>query len=430
MVSILPGPDDEVVFSENPLAVFEEQPIFKQVKILYIHQYFKTPEEGGSIRSCYLAKGLVDAGHEVTMITAHNRACEIKKIEGIEVHYLPVPYDNSFGFVRRLWAFWSFVKYAKREAGKLPKHDLAYVMTTPLSTGFIATYLKSEFDLPYYFEVGDLWPEAPIQMGVIKNKWLKKWLCSLEKRFYFEAEKVIALSPAIRNHIEKVSPNTRVYVIPNMADCDFFEAEYSVGDFSENNEFQVTYCGAIGKANQLEYFIQAAKQSKEAQLPVHFNIIGYGSELKRLRSSAKRLKNVSFYPHSSKQCVKNLLDKSDAVYVSFKDVKVLGTGSPNKLFDSFAAGKLTIINFDGWIKNLVTKNKCGFHHNPYSNVEFVKKLKVFLDSPELLARYQRNGRKLAELYYDKDIQIKKLLKILNNEYKFEVSDSEVYILTA
>ncbi len=400
------------------------------MKILYIHQYFKTPEEGGSIRSYYLAKGLVEAGHEVTMFTTHNSPHEIKKIDGIEVHYLPVPYDNSYGFVQRLLAFWKFVKLAKKEAKKLSKQDLAYVMTTPLTTGFIATYLKAEFDLPYYFEVGDLWPEAPVQMGIIKNRWLKKWLYSLEKRFYFEAEKVIALSPAIRNYIEKVSPNTRVYVIPNMADCSFFEAEYSVGDFSENNKFQITYCGAIGRANHLEYLIDAAKQSNEAQLPVHFNIIGYGSELKRLRSSTKRLKNISFYPHSSKQCVKNLLDKSDAVYVSFKDVKVLGTGSPNKLFDSLAAGKLTIINFDGWIRNLITKNKCGFHHNPYSTQEFVRKLQVFIDSPELLAKYQRNGRKLAELYYDKNIQITKLLKILNNEYKFEVTESEVYILTA
>ncbi len=400
------------------------------MKILYIHQYFKTPEEGGSIRSYYLAKGLVDAGHEVTMITAHNSPYEVKKIYGIEVHYLPVQYDNSFGFLKRLFSFRKFVNLAKKEAKKISKPDLAYVMTTPLTTGFIATYLKEELDIPYYFEVGDLWPEAPIQMGVIQNKWIKKWLYSLEKRFYFEAEKVIALSPAIRNYIEKVSPNTRVYVIPNMADCSFFEAEYSVGDFSENNKFQITYCGAIGKANHLEYLINAARQSKEAQLPVHFNIIGYGSEMKRLRSTTKRLKNISFYPHSSKQCVKNLLDKSDAVYVSFKDVKVLGTGSPNKLFDSLAAGKLTIINFDGWIKNLIAKNRCGFHHNPYSTQEFVRKLKVFLDSPELLAKYQRNGRKLAELYYDKDIQVTKLLKILNNEYKFEVTDSEVYILTA
>ncbi len=400
------------------------------MKILYVHQYFKTPEEGGSIRSYYLAKGLVDAGHEVTMITAHNSAAETKNIDGIDVHYLPVSYDNSFGFIKRIWSFWQFVRFAKKEALKIGKHDLAYVMTTPLTTGFIATYLKRKLHLPYYFEVGDLWPEAPVQMGIIKNRFLKKWLYSLEKKFYFEADRVIALSPAIRNYIEKISPNTKVYVIPNMADCQFFVPEYSVGDYSESNKFQITYCGAIGKANELEYFIAAAKESNSQQQPIHFNIIGYGSEMERLKKMTKRMKNVSFYPHSSKKCVKNLLEKSDAVYVSFKSVDVLGTGSPNKFFDSLAAGKLTIINFQGWINTLISKNKCGFYHDPNCPKAFVRKIQVFLDSPGLLSKYQRNGRKLAELYYDKDIQITKLLKILNNEYKFEMNESEVYILTA
>lgn len=400
------------------------------MKILYIHQYFKTPQEGGSIRSYYLAKGLVDAGHEVTMITAHNEPYETKLVDGINVHYLPVKYDNKLGFFRRLYAFWKFVKSARREVEKLEKQDLAYVMTTPLTTGFIATHLKKKFNLPFYFEVGDLWPEAPVKMGIIKNRFLKRWLYSLEKRFYFEAEKVIALSPAIRNYVEKVSPNTKVYVIPNMADSNFFEPEYSVGDFSFSNKFHITYCGAIGQANHLEFLVSVARESARNQLPIHFNIIGYGSEMERLKKEAKFLYNVSFHAHAGKEGVKEILDSSDAVYVSFKDVEVLGTGSPNKFFDSLAAGKLSIINFEGWIKNVIQRNKCGFYHNPKDPVEFVRKIKVFLESPELLIKYQRNGRKLAELYYDKNIQITKLLKILNNEYKFEKNESEVYILTA
>ena len=39
-----------------------------RVKILYIHQYFRTPQQGGGIRSYHLAKGLVDAGYQVEMI--------------------------------------------------------------------------------------------------------------------------------------------------------------------------------------------------------------------------------------------------------------------------------------------------------------------------------------------------------------------------
>ncbi|MEM6737291.1 MAG: glycosyltransferase family 4 protein [Bacteroidota bacterium] len=404
--------------------------IFDRVKILYIHQYFKIPEEGGSIRSYYLAKGLVDAGHQVTMITAHDRAYNVKNTDGIKIHYLKVAYDNRFGFVKRLFSFWKFVILARKEALKLNKHDLAYVMTTPLTTGFIATYLKRKLDLPYYFEIGDLWPEAPISMGLIKHRFFKKWLYAIEKKFYFEADKVIALSPAIRNYVERVCSNVKVYVIPNMSDCQFFELDYSIGDYSFSNKFHITYCGAIGKANHLEFLLAAARESAKNRLPVHFNIIGYGSEMHRLQQEARFLYNVTFYQHGGKDRVKKLLDRSDAVYVSFKDVDILGTGSPNKFFDALAAGKLSIINFNGWIKGIVEKNRCGFHHDPHHPEEFVRKIKVFLELPGLLLRYQKNSRKLAELYYNKEIQITKLLKILNNEYKFEKNKSEVYILTA
>ena len=39
------------------------------MKILYIHQYFKTPHESGSTRSFWISKKLIEKGHEVTVIT-------------------------------------------------------------------------------------------------------------------------------------------------------------------------------------------------------------------------------------------------------------------------------------------------------------------------------------------------------------------------
>ena len=384
------------------------------MKILYVHQYFKTPQEGGAIRSYHLAKGLVASGHAVTMITAHNGAYAVKKVDGIDVHYLSVRYDNRFGFLRRLWSFSAFVYLAIKETSHLEKHDLAYVMTTPLTTGFIAMYLKKRRGLNYYFEVGDLWPEVPVMLGVIKNNLLKRWLYSLEKKFYTEAEKIIALSPAIRDYIEKLDSHADVYVIPNMADCSFFKPEYREREFNEENKFRMTYCGAMGKANGLAFFIAAAKRSKAEGLPIHFDIMGYGSEMERLQAATQRDENITFHPHGGKEQVKQLLRQSDAVYVSFKDVDVLGTGSPNKFFDSLAAGKLTVINFNGWIRELIQKSKCGFYHAPHRPEDFIRKINVFLSAPELLVKYQQNGRKLAERYYDTTIQITQLLKMLDN----------------
>ena len=70
------------------------------MKIVYLHQYFKTPQEGGAIRSYHIAKALVKAGHDVTMITSHNTLNrEEKLIEDIKVIYLPVYYSNELSLI-------------------------------------------------------------------------------------------------------------------------------------------------------------------------------------------------------------------------------------------------------------------------------------------------------------------------------------------
>ena len=401
------------------------------MKILYIHQYFKTPQEGGSIRSYYLASGLVSQGYQVEMITGHNkRNYEIKKIDGIRVHYLPVFYDNKLGFGKRIFSFLKFIFAALKEAKKIQNVDLVYAMTTPLTVGLIALQLKKKFNWPYYFEVGDLWPEAPIQMGFVKNRFMKMALYSLEKRIYSKADKIIALSPSIRNYIEKVSPGKKVYLIPNMSDVDHFAPKQS--EKNHLGKFVISYFGAVGKANHLEYLLEAARLSQVHLPQIQFNIMGYGSELDRLKDLAAKteIRNLDFLDYGDKSKVKKLLDNSDAVYVSFANYEVLNTGSPNKFFDALAGGKLVIINFKGWLKEVVETHDCGLSYDPNFPEEFIEKVEAFTTNRELLIKTQTNARMIAERYYSRDLQLRKLIKLLNNEHHLELTDSEVYILTA
>ena len=401
------------------------------MKILYIHQYFKTPAEGGCVRSYHLARGLISQGHEVTLITAHNEWSGLHEIEGLHVHYLPISYANHFGFIRRIWSFLKYVSMTKRKVASLhARFDLAYVMTTPLTTGLIALHLKEKYNLPFYFEVGDLWPEAPIKMGAVKNGLIKNLLYRFEKKCYFEAQKVIALSPAIRNYIESNSPETKVHVVPNFSDVTFFEAHYKIQRFSSENPLKVGYIGTFGAANHLDYLLDAARLCEERKLPVVFNLMGDGAHFNRIKKISRQMNNLTVHPFGTTHAVKSLLESQDAVYVSFKNLEILNTGSPNKFFDGLAAGKLIIINFGGWIRHIIEEKKCGFYHDPLDPGELTRKLSVFLKEPEMLYQYQRNARALAEKYYSKDLQVQKLGKILTNQKHLSVSDSEVYILTA
>lgn len=400
------------------------------MKILYVHQYFRTPEEGGCTRSYHLAKGLIENGHEVEMITAHNGSKETKSIEGIRVHYLPVRYSNDYGFVRRVFAFLRFALLAIQASKHIEKVDLAYVMTTPLTTGLVALHLKKHRNIPFYFEVGDLWPEAPVKMGAIKNRWLKSILYKFEKRCYFEAQRVVALSPAIRNYIETASPMTKVYVITNLAHCDYFEPRIYIRQNTSTNPMKVGYIGTFGKANNLEYLIAVAEKCAKENLPIVFHLMGKGAEKQKLLKLGKHLSNLRFHPFGSSAEVKARLEEMDAIYISFKNIRVLNTGSPNKFFDGLAAGKLIITNFRGWIKDVVEKNGCGFYHAPQRPEQFIERIAPYLSDPSKLIDAQRQSRKIAEEFYDTKQMVRKLHQILENEKHFSLEENNVQMLTA
>ena len=238
------------------------------MRIIYIHQYFKTPAEGGAVRSYHLAKGLVDAGHEVEMITAgSNSGYDQRWIEGIKVHYLPVRYEQKFGFFRRVWAFLSYVRQAKKLIKKLPRPDLLYVTSTPLTTGLLGLWAKRRMAIPYIFEVRDLWPQAPIEVGAIKNPIVKRSLESLEKKIYQRAMSLVALSPGIADHLRKVTPSQKIHLIPNFSDLDrFFPMEKSerlLQKYQLTDALTIAYTGALGQVNAVNELLDLAEKAQD-----------------------------------------------------------------------------------------------------------------------------------------------------------------------
>lgn len=380
-----------------------------KMRIVYIHQYFKTPREGGAIRSYYIARALVEAGCEVEMITGHNSRHYVKKvIDGISVHYLPVSYDNSFGFYKRIIAFLRFIVPAVRCAAEV-KADLCYATSTPLSVGLVALWLKRKYKIPYYFEVRDLWPEAPIALGFLKNPVLIALARWVEKKIYHSAEKIVCLSPGIENAIKMRFLYLPTLRVPNMSDCRYFHPEakrdlalkkYNI----DRKEFVISYYGALGKVNHVEYLLDAAGVCQQRTLPVRFIISGKGAMEKALHGYSKKLglRNVIFTGHLSRDEIQELLNITDAAYISFVQHKILEINSPNKFFDALAAGKFVITNTAGWTKELIDEHACGMYVNPEHPEELANKVTGYLSDPLMLEEHQKNARKLAESRFSRE----------------------------
>ncbi|MEL7147217.1 MAG: glycosyltransferase family 4 protein, partial [Bacteroidota bacterium] len=293
------------------------------MKILLVHQYFKTPDDGGGIRSYHVATGLVARGHEVVVITAHSKSGYLlKNVEGVKVHYLPIAYNNSFGFVKRVFAFIRFMVRSLQLAQSEKGIDLAYVITTPLSTAIVALYLRSFRNIPYLFEVGDLWPEVPVRMGILKNPFLKMAAYRLESLAYKNAKGLIALSPGIASYMLEKAPHQRIVTIPNMSDLDYYQPTTPW----QGGELKILYCGALGVANHLEYLLDAAKECLRSELPVSFTIVGEGARKPTIATLAQSLSNVTLREFVDRQTLKEIIATHDAFYVSFMNVPVLHTG--------------------------------------------------------------------------------------------------------
>jgi glycosyltransferase involved in cell wall biosynthesis len=378
------------------------------VKILILHHHFKTPQSGGAIRSYYLAKALVEKGHRTVVITTHNQSNYKKEdLEGIEVHYLPIAYDNRFHFYQRIRSFIDYLLKSVSLAKNFKDFDYCYAISVPLTIGIAAIRIKRKYGIPFIFEVGDLWPDAPIQMGFVNNFFLKQYLFALEKKIYQKAESIVALSPSIKASIQKKSPIKTVHIIPNMADTQFYKPEPKISEFEKRyqvqGKFVVSYIGALGLANGLDYFIECARASQKADLPVHFILCGDGAMRDYLISTSEKLQlnNLTIIPFQDRDGVQELMNITDASFICYKPFPVLETGSPNKYFDGLAAGKLIMINFGGWIRKEIEDECCGFYIDPNQPSVFAKSISPFLQNSQQLKAYQVAARTLAERKYSR-----------------------------
>lgn len=396
--------------------------------ILYIHQYFKTPNEPGGTRSYWISKELVKRGYQVTVITAARKGLEpgVRDIDGIHVIVVKNEYNNYMSAPRKVWSFVNFIRLAIKEAKKVKDVDLVYATSTPLTVGYIAMQLKKKKGWPYVFEVRDLWPEFPIQIGAIRNKLVIWYLRGLERKIYKNSEFVVALSPGMQDGVVAAGmPVDKTAMIPNMSKPDKFYPHEPNLEIAKQfrldlDKFNVIHFGSMGKANGLEYIIEAARVLHEkGDDSIRFVFMGDGATLPKIKKLAEKygLNSVSFLGNHPMAVVSEVVNCCDLSITTFLPLPILKTNSPNKLFDSLSAGKPIAVNSSGWTKDLVEKEDCGFYVDADKPEKLAEKLLEIKDNKALLERWGKNSRRLSLEEFDKEILSGKVADVLEKVYK-------------
>jgi glycosyltransferase involved in cell wall biosynthesis len=391
------------------------------VRILYLHQFFMTRDGSGGTRSYEFARRLVADGDAVTMVTSGPGG--ERDVDGIRVVEARGGYGDymratKVGYGRRLLAFGRFALAATAAALRGPRPDVVFATSPPLTMALPAIVAARRWRAPLVFEVRDLWPEAPIQMGALRSPWMRRLARWLERAVYRSASEIVALSPGMRDGIVAAGTDpARVTLIPNASDLDLFSPDLDPGDLRERlgiagDDFLCAYFGTMGEANDLTQVVDAAALLDAPGIV--FVLQGEGKRRPALEADVRRrgLGNVVFAPAGDKLAAARLAAASDACMTIFKDVPILATNSPNKLFDTFAAGRPAIVNTDGWQRALVEEHAAGLFARPGDAAHLAEQVRALAADPERARAYGTNARALAEREFDRDLLAARLRGVL------------------
>ena len=232
---------------------------------------------------------------------------------------------------------------------------------------------------------------------------------------------MIALSPGMRDGVIAAGvPPEKVTLVPNASDLELFSPDVDGAPARQRlglgDGFLCSYFGTMGEANDLTQVIEAATQLQDqGEDGVTFVLHGDGKRRPSLERLAheRDLRNVVFSdPIPDKHSVAELAAASDVCLTIYKDVPVLYTCSPNKLFDTFAAGRPAIVNTPGWLRELVERHEAGLYARPGDPADLAEKVLYLRDHPDVAERYGRNARRLAEQEFSRDELAERALGVL------------------
>lgn len=397
------------------------------MRVVYIHQYYCNPQMAGGIRSYEQARRLVANGHTVDVITTditpgeRGMGWKVTHDDGVTVHWFKIPYNNHMSYARRLRAFAEFMLLATTRAARL-KADLVFATSTPLTVavpGVLAARLRR---VPFVFEVRDLWPEVPIEMGALRNPIARKLAGGLANFAYRNAAEVIALSPGMADGVTKRRPGTPVTVVPNAADLDLFHVDpQHIKRFRAEHRWLgdrplLVYTGALGAVNGVEYLVRAMDRIREIDPGIQLLIVGHGREWESTGRLAADLglldRTVRMWEKVPKSELPVILGAATMSSSTVRPIRGLWDNSANKFFDALAAERPIAINYGGWQADLLTDTGAGLVLDPHDAEAAGDVLATHLRDEDWLIKARAAAHRLAVEQFSRDLLFERFEAVL------------------
>lgn len=329
--------------------------------IWILNHYAISPKSIGGTRHFDLAQELVKEGHTVRIFASSFNHFKRKEtiqydsktfkeeiIDSVKFTWIKTPaYNNSIKRLLNIGIFSIRLSNVLDMYLNKEKPDLIIGSSVHPLTPLVGIRKAKKYEVLFYFEERDLWPQTFIDFGVLSTKNIvTKMLFKIERYLYINADKVIFLFDKAHNYAytKGLSSDKPIY-LPN----GFSAKRASVpNEYSEIDEILAPlihkklciYTGSMGEANHMIPLIDLA-YSMQNESEYHFLFVGNGPLKSSIiqYSEEKGLKNVSFYDSIPKEQVPYLLSHGHCGLIAMKDSPLYNWGfSMNKIYDYLSLG--------------------------------------------------------------------------------------------
>jgi glycosyltransferase involved in cell wall biosynthesis len=383
------------------------------MKILLLTNYFP-PEIGAASHLYYdLATKLVEQGHQVGVVTGFPRYNIAKAdLAAKYTTFAPLLTEHMGGVIVYRIKTAPFPKYIPIARGLdyltvsasllvrsllLERYDVVLVYSPPLFLGITAWVLQLSKNIPFVFNVQDIFPQSAIDLGLLTNKSLISIFSWLEARLYRVAAAVTVHSAGNAQHVARVTTQTvKAVEMPNWVDTEAVRPGPRSNTFSQlhglDAKFVVSFAGTLGYSQDLGVMVRAAERLQDLPNLVML-IVGDGAQKEEWVAKSKHLANVQWLPMQSREVYPSVLQASDICLATLK-AEVKTPVVPSKILSIMSAGKAILATMDlsGDAPDIIEAAGCGYALAPEADEQLAEAIRKLYNDRATLASMGSNGR--------------------------------------
>ena len=402
------------------------------MNILFHLQTSNPDREANARRTIKTAEKLAAFGHNVYVVSNLPDYVDGKKrnhwlfsfkkhfdLNGVHhQQYFCVPFCFG-GTIRRLFHYYSFAfssRFARVQ--KNIKIDVVVATEPPLMFCKAAVYLAKKFKAKLVFDIQDIWPQVGIEIGAISSGGFKaNSMQRIADYLYKKSDLVITVSNYKVAHLNELMEkfNKRAILIPNATDKSFIEQkqdEEFLNKYSFQKYFSVVHVGKVGKAQDLDSFLDIAKKHLHDDR-IRFFLLGDGVMLKHIlkRIEDEKISNViNCGTCNQAQCYTALVNAKMA-YVSLINEN-LKDSVPTKLFEALYCGCPCLLSTCGESTEVLYESQLGLSSHPKNREQLYANFDIMYEEYDNIIKNKEFCFNFISNNYERDAVTRKLEKVL------------------